>query len=204
MTGAAKSMNVSVPSSLQSCARGVEDSSCSIMRFVLAALAVLALKDSRTMVVSSGGAVAAQVPSAQEIGMARKKDTESGFGQALRTVALRYPEVAEGIACKGTALESRTFKAGKKSFLFVGPGDAKLKLRESHAEAAALARDEPSRYKVGANGWVTVRFASGDFPSMDLLERWIDESYRVVADDRLVAMLPDRGLRSQTKKNASR
>lgn len=133
-----------------------------------------------------------------------KKDLESRFRQALQTVALQYPEVAEGIACKGTALESQNFKAGKKSFLFVGPADIKLKLRDSLADAATLASEEPDRYRVGANGWVTVRIACGDFPPMDLLERWIDESYRAVADNRLVAMLPNHGLSSPAKKKACR
>jgi len=126
--------------------------------------------------------------------VARQKNTDGGPGQALRTAALRYPEAEEGIACKGTAIECSAFKSRKKTFLFVGAADIRLKLRESIAEAAKLAAKEPGRYEVGALGWVKVKLSAGEQPPLDLLEKWIDESYRVVVDKRLVAMLPERGL----------
>jgi hypothetical protein len=44
-----------------------------------------------------------------------------------------------------------------------------------------LARAEPGRYALGANGWATVKFAEGDEPPVKLLTRWIAESYDVIA-----------------------
>jgi YjbR len=113
---------------------------------------------------------------------------------ALLKLALRYPEAQEGIACEGTAAEKRTAKARNKAFLFVGPANAMVKLRESLAEAAELALKEPDRYKVGALGWVTVTFGRDGSPPLDVLERWIDESYRLLMPRQLVALLPQRGL----------
>ena len=103
---------------------------------------------------------------------------------ALRRIALRYPEVEEGIACKGTALECATFKARTKAFLFVGQSEARVKLHESLTEAAALAAQEPGLYQVGGHGWVKVTFDGKSFP-LDVMERWIDESYRLLAPKSL-------------------
>jgi hypothetical protein len=125
--------------------------------------------------------------------MARKTQRDSGTPQALRTVALRYPEVEEGIACKGTALECRNFKARNKAFLFMSASELRLKLRESLPEAARLAAKEPDGYEVGAHGWVKVALKADRPPSSGLLEAWIDESYRLLAPKQLVAMLPEHG-----------
>ena len=68
-----------------------------------------------------------------------------------------------------------------------------VKLRASLAEAGKLATKRPNCYKVGASGWVTVPFSHDESPPPGLLERGIDESYRLVVHKQLVAMLPDRG-----------
>ncbi|HKA08811.1 MAG TPA: MmcQ/YjbR family DNA-binding protein [Gemmataceae bacterium] len=112
--------------------------------------------------------------------------------QALRRIALRFPEVEERIACKGTAIECTTFKARNKSFLFVGAAEARLKLRESIEEANKLASSEPARFRVGGQGWVKIVFDSDNPAPLDVLERWIDESYRLIAAKQLVAMLAER------------
>jgi hypothetical protein len=134
----------------------------------------------------------------------RQKNAADGPWHALRTAALRYPEAEEGIACKGTAIECSAFKARKKTFLFLGAADVRLKLRESIAEATKLASKEPSRYEVGSLGWVKVKLSAGEPPPLDLLEKWLDESYRVVVDKRLVAMLPERGLSAAEREIASK
>lgn len=74
--------------------------------------------------------------------------------ESLKTFALRLPDVQKGVACEGTAVERVTFKAGKKAFLFLGVGDAMVKLQKSIADAAKRAKKEPGRYKAGAGGWV--------------------------------------------------
>ena len=140
--------------------------------------------------------------------MGRQTHSDSRPMQALRRVALQYPEAQEGPACKKSA-----FRARKKSFMFMGMDDssynAMVKLRTSLAEAGKLAAKEPGCYKIGANGWVTVTFSHDESPPPGLLEKWIDESYRLVAHKQLVAMLPDRGVpsagsRKTAKKRAAK
>lgn len=107
---------------------------------------------------------------------------------ALHQYALTFPEAQEGEAC-----DKRAYKARKKSFLFLGGGDDSftmmVKLSQSLDEVAELARREPARYEIGHHGWVTATFPRDTPPSQEMLERWVDESYRLVAPKALVARL---------------
>jgi hypothetical protein len=105
----------------------------------------------------------------------------------LRRLALLLPGTAEGVACAGTALETRTITAGGKAFLFLRDTDARLKLRESLPEVTELAAGRPERYAVGAHGWVTVQLTAEAAP--DPFDRWIEESFRLLASKTLVAQL---------------
>ena len=100
--------------------------------------------------------------------MTQQTHTESKPMQALRKVALRYPEVREGIVCRKAA-----FKARNKAFLFIVMDDpaynAMLKLRESLPEATKLAAKDPNRYAVGGHGWVSVTFRHEESPPPGLL-----------------------------------
>ena len=122
--------------------------------------------------------------------MARKAPTNTKAIKALRRIALAYPEAEEGTVCSKAA-----FKARKKSFLFVGADDftydVKLKLADSLDEATSLAAREPGHYSVGGHGWVEVTFGHKESPPPGLMERWIDESFRLLAPKKLVAMLPE-------------
>ena len=40
---------------------------------------------------------------------------------------------------------------------------------------------EPTHYGLGKHGWVTAHFDQKKKPAIDLLEAWLDESYRAVA-----------------------
>lgn len=106
----------------------------------------------------------------------------------LRALASKLPQVEEGTSCAKAA-----FKAGKKSFLFVGEADGTcevmVKLAGSLKEAEHLAAKEPECYKVGVHGWVTCTFAPGRKLPKGLFERWVEESFRLVAPKRLVALL---------------
>jgi hypothetical protein len=108
-----------------------------------------------------------------------KKSKAGGFEAALRKAALRLPGVEEGVACEGTAAESRTFKIGKRAFLFVRPAALMLKVDES-AETVRRLANEDSRYRIGAGGWVTVTLGSLP-PPLRLIARWMNESYRGMA-----------------------
>jgi len=104
--------------------------------------------------------------------------SSSKVAQALVAAAERIPGVTKGIACAGTALEARTFLAGSKTFLFVGAKDARLKLGESVAEAVTLAVSKPAALKVGAGGWLTIRFDAEGLPDAKVLRAWVEESHR--------------------------
>jgi hypothetical protein len=112
---------------------------------------------------------------------------KAGPVETLRMVAMRLPEVQEGIACEGTPVEKRAFKVRSKTFLFVDARVAMLKLRDSLADAASLAQRESARYQVGAHGWVTVTFDPESPLPLDRLETWIGESYRLMAPKGLLA-----------------
>ena len=108
--------------------------------------------------------------------------------QVLRKFALSLPQAEEGISCNKAA-----FKAGGKAFLFVGSDsqsfNVMVKLRESLPEAAKLAAKQPDHYKVGGHDWMTAVFGLQQTPPAGLLERWIAESYRLLAPKRLTAIL---------------
>ncbi len=125
--------------------------------------------------------------------MARPTRAEGEVAKAVRGLARGFPEAQEGVACAGTAAEKRTVHVRKKAFVFLGATEAMVKLRESLPEALHLAAKEPNRYRVGALGWVTVTIENGDAAFLELLERWIDESYRLQAPQALLEALSPRG-----------
>ena len=101
--------------------------------------------------------------------------------QALRRIAMALPEVEEGTSCNKSA-----YKARGKAFLFVGKNDKSynvmLKLDDSQGEAAKLAAKEPGHYTIGGHGWIKVELEHAKSPPAGLMERWIEESYRLLVD----------------------
>jgi predicted DNA-binding protein (MmcQ/YjbR family) len=102
--------------------------------------------------------------------------------QTLRKAALGYEGVEEGVACAGTVLESATFKAKKKAFLFVNEKSARLRLTSSRGEAEELAKKSPERFQIGPQGWAKIFLSEP--PALELMLRWLDESYRAVTKAR--------------------
>jgi len=113
--------------------------------------------------------------------------------ELLRRLALTFPETEEGLSCGKQA-----FKARNKAFLFIGHDathyNVMLKLRDALPEAARLAAQEPTHYSVGGHQWVKLTFPHDQSPPPGLMQRWIDESYRLLAPKTLVALLPTSGL----------
>src|SRR5262245_61799989 len=101
--------------------------------------------------------------------------------KVLRDVALGLPGVDEGVACEGTAIEKRTVKGRGKAFLFLGAGDALVKLDSSLAAAKKLASKMPGRLRVRANGGTKITFTDAEQPPMDVLVKWIAESHRLAS-----------------------
>jgi predicted DNA-binding protein (MmcQ/YjbR family) len=122
----------------------------------------------------------------------QKPPAPKGVEKELRDFALRYPEAAEEFPWG-----ERVIKVNKKIFVFLGRSDGCLsvstKLPNSGVAALTLPFAEPTGYGLGKSGWVTARFSSDQKPPVQLLCRWIDESYRAVAPKKLIDRLPSSG-----------
>ncbi len=111
---------------------------------------------------------------------------------ALRRFALGYPEAYEEFPWG-----ERAIKVRKKVFVFLGSNAEGLHLSMKLPESNIIALDrpfaEPTHYGLGKSGWVTARFGVDEEAPVELLQDWIDESYRAVAPKKLVAQLADGG-----------
>ncbi|HUR62560.1 MAG TPA: hypothetical protein VM286_09390 [Candidatus Thermoplasmatota archaeon] len=94
--------------------------------------------------------------------------------------ALRLKDIEEGIACEGTALESRTVKTGGRAFLFLGPKKAYFKLGPSYGEAQEAAKGSGAVQPGGA-GWTSLMWDVPCPVSPAVLRRWVKESHDLVA-----------------------
>ena len=98
--------------------------------------------------------------------------------KALKKAAAALPDVVEGTSCNQTS-----YKAGKKAFLYVGPGakgigyKAMFKLEASMEEAKDLAKSEPERFEPGVGNWVTTRFSAKEPLPKKIWSSWLKESY---------------------------
>ena len=113
-------------------------------------------------------------------------------GARLRKVALAYPEAHEDMPWGHHAI-----KVKGKTFVFLGADAATFslsaKLPSSADVALKLPFASPTEYGLGRSGWVTARFPRSARVPMNILQLWIDESYRAIAPKRLVAQLSAEG-----------
>lgn len=109
--------------------------------------------------------------------------------ERLREMALAFPETHEEFPWGHSAIKVRG-----KSFAFIALGEEGLslsaKLPLSSVAALVLPFASPTEYGLGKSGWVTARFAPGDEVPFELLQEWLDESYRAIAPKKLSAKLP--------------
>ena len=98
----------------------------------------------------------------------------------IRRKAVTFPAVAKGTSCNQSS-----FKAGRGTFLFIGPGakgqgfKAMFKLNRSMPQARELATKNPDRFEVGSTGWVTTRFTAAKPLPKSIWHRWLEESYEL-------------------------
>ena len=112
----------------------------------------------------------------------------AAFG-AVRAHGLAFPEAEEDFPWGHTALKVRG-----KTFAWLGDEDGfsmtvKLPVSRDFAEVFEFA--SPAGYGLGRSGWISCRFAPGEEPDLDLMKRWLVESYRAVAPKKLGALLSD-------------
>jgi len=108
--------------------------------------------------------------------------------EALRSCALSYPETREDHPWGEPVAKVRD-----KVFVFFGREGGGLSLSVKLPSSAPFAFDlpycTPTGYGLGKAGWVTARFAARDPIPVEVLRRWIDESYRAVAPKTLHARI---------------
>jgi predicted DNA-binding protein (MmcQ/YjbR family) len=104
----------------------------------------------------------------------------------LRAFALSLPEAVEDFPWGDPVAKVRG-----KIFVFLGKRMITVKLDESHAHALSLEGAEPTGYNLGRSGWVNVPLGT-EGVTLELLRDWVEESYRIVAPKRVVALLDAR------------
>jgi predicted DNA-binding protein (MmcQ/YjbR family) len=125
--------------------------------------------------------------------MTRKRSPTDALLKELRDFGLGYPGAHPKSPWPGhldLAVNDKTF-----AYLSVEgePFSISCKLPHSGAMALALPNTEPTAYGLGKSGWVSARFPDGEVPPREILEAWIDESYRAQAPKKLVKELDARG-----------
>jgi len=115
--------------------------------------------------------------------------TIEAWFEELRAYGLSLPEATEDHPWGHSALKVRN-----KTFCWLDKQDglsATAKLPVSRDFALVFDCTEPTGYGLGRSGWITARFGPDDAPDLDLLKRWMTESYRAVAPKKLGAAVPD-------------
>ncbi|WP_247597512.1 MmcQ/YjbR family DNA-binding protein [Streptomyces sp. RKND-216] len=115
---------------------------------------------------------------------------------AVRDFALGLPGAAEEFPWEDDAV----VKVNKKIFVFLGsdgggyPLGVTLKLRDPdlHEHALSFPGAAPAGYGLGRSGWVSVPLEEKGAPAAELLCEWTEESYRLIAPKKLVALLDSR------------
>lgn len=108
--------------------------------------------------------------------------------EKVRLYALSLPEAYEDFPWGESVA-----KVNKKVFVFLGRSGnppegfgCAVKLPESGQAVLALPFTEPCGYGLGKSGWVSVQFRKAEAPPVEMLQQWIDESWRAVAPKKLV------------------
>lgn len=137
--------------------------------------------------------------------MATRKSLTAAF-ETLRQFALAFPGTKEEHPWGHCAI-----KVKGKIFVTLTNDDGALKVSTKlpHSNEAALhfPFTEPTHYGLGKSGWVSSHFApGGEKPPVEILQAWINESYRAIAPKTLLKALdqgPSRGAGEPGKKRVA-
>lgn len=128
--------------------------------------------------------------------------TPSKVADNLVRHALTYPETHVDHPWGETAV-----KVKGKAFLFLGKSEKvsfSVKLPQSADFALQFPFAEPTHYGLGKHGWVSITLTKGDELPMDVLRKFIDESFRAVAPKTLVKSLGADDSKGGSKPRAQR
>ena len=118
-----------------------------------------------------------------------KSDRHDAVVKQLRAFGLAFP----GAHTKSPWPGHMDLAVNDKTFAYLSvegePLKVSCKLPRSSELALELPFATPTPYGLGKAGWVTARFEAGDTPPLELLQSWIDESYRAQAPKKLVKEL---------------
>lgn len=123
--------------------------------------------------------------------------------ERLRRAALAYPDSREDLPWGESA-----FKVGSgakpKVFCFMRESASGLscsfKLPLSAADALDQPFASPTGYGLGKSGWVSSRFEPDEEPPIELLLKWMDESYRAIAPKSALKALDGEGKPAPVKR----
>jgi predicted DNA-binding protein (MmcQ/YjbR family) len=125
--------------------------------------------------------------------MARSKKDNGSALERLREFGLRYP----GAHTKSPWPGHLDLAVNDKTFAYLSiagePPKISCKLPRSADAALGLPFTTPTAYGLGKSGWVTATFPDDASVPVEMLEEWIDESYRAQAPKRLSAKAPAHG-----------
>jgi predicted DNA-binding protein (MmcQ/YjbR family) len=131
--------------------------------------------------------------------MASARRTTDTLIKSLREFGLKYP----GAHLKSPWPGHMDLAVNDKTFAYLSvegePFGVSCKLPHSAAMALTLPDTEPTPYGLGKSGWVSAR---APLP-VEILEAWIDESYRAQAPKKLLKQL-DGGAAAPEAKPAAR
>jgi predicted DNA-binding protein (MmcQ/YjbR family) len=110
--------------------------------------------------------------------------------KAIRTFALALP----GTQPKRPWPGHDDVAVNDKTFLYLGVHDddkvsVGVKLRVSGAEVRRLLDAKPMAYGLGKSGWVSIALDPSAAPPLEMIKRWVMESYRAQAPKRLLKEL---------------
>ena len=116
------------------------------------------------------------------------------LADSIIRIGLKYPGAYED-----SPWDHRAVKVRKKLFVIMSSEvDRKtgftftVKLPHCGKSVLSFPFAEPCGYGMGKHGWVTIRVSPGEEMPTDLIQEWVDESYRAVAPKKLVAQLDER------------
>ena len=109
----------------------------------------------------------------------------------LRQFALSFPEAYEDFPWGEIVV-----KVNKKIFVFLGMADGSgdhlsigVKLPESGEGVLMMEHVKKMGYNLGKSGWIHASFPASAPVPIDLIEDWIDESYRAIAPKKLIVQI---------------